>query len=291
MMSNQTPAPTTLINPSFAEQSSLTAPHVRTIAVTSGKGGVGKTNFVVNVALELAALGRSVTLLDADMALANLNVLFGISPTYHIGHVLSGQRTLEEVVIEVTPNVRLIPGSNGVEEMANLSHRQHRQFIAELEAMENDSDYMFIDTASGIANNVTGVLTAASEVVVVTTPEPTAIIDSYAVIKTLHKHSPSKPIWLVVNNVVGINDGEAVFAHLRAVSARFLSHPIEYLGAIQQDSNLVDAVREQRPVVEYAPDRPASRSFRVIAKHLDDVRLSSAKDAGMFWQSLAELEV
>jgi flagellar biosynthesis protein FlhG len=289
-MNHQTPAPTTTLNAPFAEPSSQPAPHVRTIAVTSGKGGVGKTNFVVNVALELAALGRTVTLLDADMALANANVLFGVSPTYHIGHVLSGQRTLEEVVVEVSPNVRLIPGSNGVEEMANLSHHQHRKFIAEMEAMENESDYMFIDTASGIANNVTGVLCAASEVVVVTTPEPTAIIDSYAVIKTLHKYAPSKPIWLVVNNVVGINDGEAVFAHLRAVSARFLGHPIEYLGAIQQDSHLVDAVREQRPVVEHAPDRPASRSFRVIAKHLDEVRLSSEKDAGMYWPSLADVE-
>ena len=110
-MNNHTPASTSTTHAPFAEQSALAAPHVRTIGVTSGKGGVGKTNFVVNVALELAALGRSVTLLDADMALANANVLFGINPAYHIGHVLSGQRTLEEVVVEVSPNVRLIPGS------------------------------------------------------------------------------------------------------------------------------------------------------------------------------------
>jgi flagellar biosynthesis protein FlhG len=239
----------------------------------------------------LGALGRSVTLLDADLALANANVLFGISPTYHIGHVLSGQRMLEEVIVEVQPGVRLIPGSNGVEEMANLSHRQHRQFVAELEAMENESDYMFIDTPSGIANNVMGVLCAASEVVVVTTPEPTAIIDAYAVIKTLHKHAPTKPIWVVVNNTVAINDGEAVFAQLSAVSDRFLGHRIEYLGQVQQDSNLADAVRQQKPVTELAPDRPASRSFRLIARHLDQVQLSSDKPVGAFWRSLAEVEV
>lgn len=265
-------------------------PHVRTIAVTSGKGGVGKTNFVVNVALELAAMGRSVTLLDADLALANASVLFGINPTHHIGHVLSGQRELEDVVIQVAPGLRLIPGSNGVEKMANLSLHQQNRFIAELQAMENESDFMFIDTPSGVANNVMGLLCAASEVIVVTTPEPTAIIDAYVTIKTLHKHAPSKPTWIVVNNVTGIDDGESVFAQLRAVSSRFLSYPIEYLGAILHDSNLTQAVREQKPVVEYAPDRPASRSFRLIAKYLNQARPSLSRSEGMSWQVLAEVE-
>ena len=119
-MSNQPITPFTFVEAPFASPPIMSTRHVRTIAVSSGKGGVGKTNFVVNVALELAALGRSVTVLDADLALANANVLFGINPPYHIGHVLSGQRTLDDVVVEVTPNVRLIPGSSGVEEMANL---------------------------------------------------------------------------------------------------------------------------------------------------------------------------
>jgi len=267
------------------------ARHVRSIAVTSGKGGVGKTNFVVNVALELATLGRSVTLMDGDMALANVNVLLGVSPAYHIGHVLSGQCSLEEVIIEVGHGMRLIPGSNGVEELANLSSRQHHQFIAELEAMENESDFLFIDTPSGLGHNVMGVLSAASEVIVVTTPDPTAIIDAYALIKTLHKHTPDKPIWIVVNNVTGINDGEAVFAQLSTVSSRFLKHTINYLGAVQQDSSLVEAVREQQPVVEYAPDRPASRSFRLIAKLLDQLRLAADNHGGAFWRALAEVEV
>jgi flagellar biosynthesis protein FlhG len=273
-MVNQTAIRSTELNVPLIDQASLSAPHVRTIAVTSGKGGVGKTNFVVNVSLELAMMSRSVTLLDADLALANANVLLGINPTYHIGHVLSGQKTLEEVTVDVKPGFRLISGSNGVEEMANVSASQQRQFIAELEAMENESDFLFIDTPSGIANNVMGVLCAASEVIVITTPEPTAIIDGYATIKTLHKQDPAKPIWIVINNVTSINEGEAVFAQLNAVSNRFLNHRVEYLGSILQDSFLSEAVREQKPVVEYAPDRPASRSFRLIAKYLDKVRLS-----------------
>lgn len=291
-MNNQTISSSAAINAVLSDRRSLSVPHVRTIAVTSGKGGVGKTNFVVNVALELAAIGRSVTVLDADLALANANVLLGINPPYHIGHVLSGQRALEDVIVELSPGFRLIPGSSGVEEMANISARQHKQFIAELEAMENGADYLFIDTPSGIASNVMGVLSAAAEVIIVTTPEPTAIIDAYATIKTLHKHTPEKPIWIAVNNVVGIDDGEMVFAQLNAVSNRFLSHRIEYLGAIPNDGNLTDAVREQKPVVEHAPDMPASRSFRVIAKYLNQVRLSSANSQKEeFWGTVAKAEI
>jgi flagellar biosynthesis protein FlhG len=270
---------------------STPVPHVRTIAVASGKGGVGKTTFAVNVALELALLGQSVTLLDADLSLANANVLFGIHPDYHIGHVLSGQRTLDDVVVQVGAGVRLIPGSNGIEELSNLSHGQYKRFIAEVEAMENDSDFMIVDTPSGIAYNVTGALCAASEVVVITMPEPAAIIDAYATIKTLHKHSPSKPIWIVVNNALDIDDGQAVYSRLSAVSERFLGHRLEYLGAIPRDADLVEAVREQRPIVACAPDRPASRSFRVIARHLSRTQPCGHRREGIFWGSLAEVEV
>jgi flagellar biosynthesis protein FlhG len=275
----------------MAEPTSTPGLHVRTIAVTSGKGGVGKTTLVVNLALELAMLGRSVTLLDADLSLANANVLLGIHPAYHIGHVLSGQRTLDDVAVQVGAGVRLIPGSSGVEDMANLSYLDYKRFIAEMETMENGSDFLIVDTPSGIANNVTGALCAASEVVVVTMPEPAAIIDAYATIKTLHKHSPSKPIWIVVNNAADINDGDAVFRQLSTVSKRFLGHKVDYLGSIPRDAYLAEAIREQRPIVACAPDRPASRSFRLIAKHLVGARPLPGRRTELFWESLKEVEV
>lgn len=262
------------------------ARHVRSIAITSGKGGAGKTNLAVNVALELAALGRTVTLLDADLALANTTVLFGVNPRYNIGHVLTGQLALEDVVVNVDPRVRLIPGSSGVELMANLSLSDHKILIAEMEAMEDRSDYLLIDTASGMANNVMGVLCAASEVIVVTTPEPTSLIDAYALIKALHQHSPSKPIWVVVNNAVGIDDGEKIFAQLGGVANRFLNRSLKYLGAVVRDNDVVEAVRRQRPVVVHAPDRPASRSFRLIAKYLDKSRSNNnSGDISRCWPS------
>ncbi|MBA3440795.1 MAG: MinD/ParA family protein [Pyrinomonadaceae bacterium] len=270
------------------------ASHARTIAVTSGKGGVGKSNFAVNVSLELAALGRRVSLLDGDLALANADVLLGLHPQYHLGHVLAGLRTLDEVVVRVGSGVRLIPGGSGFEELANLSHNQHTRLIAELCAMENDSDFLIIDTAAGIGHNVMDVLRAAAEVVIVTTPDPTAVVDAYATIKVLHNHSPSKPISIVVNDVVGIGDADHIFSQLRSAVSRFLNHEIYHLGTVPRDAELAEAVREQRPVVEYAPDSPSARAFRLIAKHLHTACRVGPPASGSstpFWRLLTEADV
>lgn len=260
----------------------------QTIAVASGKGGVGKSNVAVNVALELAQLGHRVTLLDADMALANADVLLGITPKYHLGHVLTGQRTLQEVQIEVTPGLRLIPGGSGVAELATLSLAQHARLIAELRAIETDSDFMIIDTAAGIAGNVIGILKAVSEAIIVTTPDPTALVDAYATIKLMHQAATDTPIRIVVNDVVELGDADRVFKQLRTTTARFLNRDIEFLGTIPHDSELIEAVREQRPVVQYAPDTPASRALRLIARHLEISHTS--RDRGhkaSFWSVLS----
>lgn len=264
----------------------------QTIAVASGKGGVGKSNVAVNVALELAELGHRVTLLDADMALANADVLLGITPKYHLGHVLTGQRTLQEVQIEVTDGLRLIPGGSGVAELASLSLDQHTRLIAELRAIETDSDFMIIDTAAGIAGNVIGILKAVAEVIIVTTPDPTALVDAYATIKLMHQAAADTPIRIVVNDVVELNDADRVFKQLRTTTARFLNRDIDYLGTIPHDAELIEAVREQRPVVQYAPDTPASRALRLIARHLEINR--TGRDAGKktrsFWSVLSSAD-
>jgi flagellar biosynthesis protein FlhG len=265
----------------------VTNSHARTIAITGGKGGVGKSNVAVNVALELVAAGRRVTLLDADLALANADVLLGLNPKFHLGHVLSGQRTLSEVVIETSQGLRLIPGGSGIEDLANLSEPAHRRFIAELMAMEDESDFLIIDTPAGIAKNVTSVLNAAASVVIVTTPDPTAVIDAYATLKVLHRYSPAKPVSIIVNEVVGIGDAEKVFSQLDSASKRFLQHPLEHLGTIPRDSQLAEAVRRQIPVVDYAPETPASRSIRLIAKQFNLNRTAvRSTDSSSFWKTL-----
>jgi flagellar biosynthesis protein FlhG len=271
-------------------QQAASPKHMRTLAVTSGKGGVGKSNVAVNVALEWAALGRRVSLLDADLALANADVLLGLNPQYHLGHVLQGQRSLHDIIVEVAYGVRLIPGGSGVEELANLARHQHTRLIAELQELETESDCMIIDTAAGIAENVTGVLQAADEVIIVTTPDPTAVVDAYAVIKVLHQQNPAKPLWIIVNDVVGIGDADRIFAQLQSAVTRFLGHKLLMLGTIPRDAELAEAVREQVPVVLYAPDTPASRSLRLIAKQLENEHVTGLKnqpDQRSFWASLS----
>jgi flagellar biosynthesis protein FlhG len=245
----------------------------------------------VNVALELASLGRRVSLLDADLGLANADVLLGLNPQSHLGHVLAGKCTLPEIIIEVGEGgaegrgVRLIPGGSGVAELASLSHEQGARLVAELRALEAESDFMIVDTAAGIAGNVTGVLRAAAEVVVVTTP----VVDAYATIKVLSQQSPGKTLWVVVNDVVALGDAERVFNQLRVTASRFLNQEIKFLGAIPNDPELVEAVREQRAVVEHAPECPASRSLRLIARYLNSdsgAQHAPARTATSFWQAL-----
>ena len=263
----------------------------QTIAVASGKGGVGKSNVAVNVALELAALGHRVTLLDADMALANADVLLGLTPKYHLGHVLTGQRTLQEVQIEVTEGLRLIPGGSGVAELANLSLDQQARLLTELRSIETDSDFMIIDTAAGIAGNVIGILKAVAEVIIVTTPDPTALVDAYATIKLMHQSCTDTPIRIVVNDVTEFGDADRVFKQLRTTTARFLNRDIAYLGAIPHDPELIEAVREQRPVVDYAPDTPASRALRLIARHLEINRTGRDRSKkASFWSVLSSAD-
>lgn len=286
----QMATPETVISPCSIDPQQ--ARRTRTIAVTGGKGGVGKSNVAVNLALELAAVGWSVSLLDADLALANADVLLGVNPQYHLGHVLTGERTLQEIIIEVDDNLRLIPGGSGIEGLANLSKAQHQRLIAELTAMEDGADFMIIDTSAGIGHNVTTVINAASDVIIVTTPDPTAVVDAYATIKVLHKSSPTKPIWIVINDVVGIGDAEQVFGQLQSAAKRFLQHPLGHIGSIPRDAELAEAVRNQVPVVHYAPDTPASRSLRLIARHLDQDRRAGKgpKQYQSFWQLLGEQE-
>lgn len=258
------------------------------IAVTSGKGGVGKTNFAINTALELGIQGFSVTLLDADLALANADLLLGVKPAYNLSHVISGERKLKEIICPVGTNVNLIPASSGLEELVKLPQIKRNQLINDLKEIESNTNFIFIDTPAGIGSNVINFLCAASEVIVVTTPEPTAIIDAYATIKVLHKYSPNKRVWIVVNNVNSFEEAEQVSDQLVKTVVSFLKHKIEYLGAIPNDPEVVKAIKEQIPIVEYSPNVPSSRSFRVIAKRLYLALGTSSKKPFSFWHSLTD---
>lgn len=245
-----------------------TSETMRCLAITGGKGGVGKSNLAVNLALELGKIGKRVCLLDADFGLANADLLCGISPKFHLGHFIGGAKSLEEIVVKLSDRVSLIPGGNGIEELADFPIAAHSSLFRNLRALENDLDFMLIDTAAGIAKNVGGILRSAAEVIVVATPDPTSVVDAYATIKTIFRHSPDKDISVVINNVSRLGDAEQVFQQLNSASTRFLNRQLEFLGMIPNDSQLAEAVREQTPVVEYNPHSPASRAIRLIAKQL-----------------------
>jgi flagellar biosynthesis protein FlhG len=261
---------------------------MHTLAISGGKGGVGKSNLSVNLALALGSLGKEVTLLDADFGLANADLLCGVTPEFHLGHVVAGIKEIEEIMIMLSSNVRLIPSGSGIEELANMS--LHHSILRKLQKMENSVDFMLIDTAAGIADNVMGILMSAAQVIVVATPEPTSIVDAYATIKTILQNSPKKSISIVVNNVVGVGDAEQVFNHMNSATQRFLDHKLNFLGMIPHDLEVVEAVREQTPFIEFAPNTPASRAVRLIAKQINSqIRETpfSAEIAQSFWDKLA----
>jgi flagellar biosynthesis protein FlhG len=259
------------------------------LAITGGKGGVGKSNLAVNLALELGALGKQTMLLDADFGLGNADLLCGISPKYHLGHVIAGLVEPEDIQVSLSENVFLLPSGNGIEELANYSLTKHSYLLTKLQAMEDDLDFMVIDTAAGIAQNVVGVLTSAAEVIIVTTPDPTAMIDAYATIKVVLRNSPDKRISVVVNNVVGVGDAEQVFQQMSSAVKTFLKHKIEFLGMIPHDAQLVEAVRDQTPVVKYAPGSPSSRAVRLIAQQINhQTKKGFQFQAQSFWDMLAK---
>lgn len=261
----------------------------RYIAITGGKGGVGKSNLSVNLALELGLQGRKTVLLDGDFGLANADLLCGVTPKFHFGHVIQGMKDLDDITIEIGENASLIPSGSGFEDLANISLATHSYLFAKLREMEENLDFFLIDTAAGIAENVAGLLISAEEVVVVVTPEPTSIVDAYATIKLILRQSPDKPISIIVNSVVGIGDAEKVFLQIHSAVRGFLDHEVEFLGMIPFDTQLSEAVREQIPVVKYASNAPSSRAIRMIAKQFLSRKPKNPdffNQATSFWESL-----
>ncbi|MBS1792344.1 MAG: MinD/ParA family protein [Acidobacteria bacterium] len=282
--------PDTQLLTTIRETAPRTTRQTRCLAITGGKGGVGKSNLALNLAFELGALGNHVSLLDADFGLANIDLLCGVSPKFHLGHVISSLKDLEDIRISLTERVSLIPGGSGVEELTKISVNTHPHIFEKLRVLEEEADFMVIDTAAGIAESVVSVLISATEVIVVATPEPTSIVDAYATIKIVLRYAPAKPISIVVNNVVGIGDAEQVFQSLNSAVQNFLGHRIEFLGMIPNDSHIPEAVREQIPLVQLSPDAPSSRAIRLIAKQLFSHKQKDTglKEVKSFWDMLAQ---
>ena len=240
----------------------------RVIAVTSGKGGVGKTNLAVNLGIALTQLGNRVLLVDADLGLANVDVILGIIPKYNLGHVLLGAKQIDEVVAEGPGGLKIVASGSGDYKLANLSERGLEQCLQHLNEIDQSTDIMIVDTGAGISRNVLKFVLAAAEVIIVTTPEPTAITDAYGIIKVVVSAAPTTPLWVVVNMVKNDKEADQVMDRLVSVSKRFLGVGLTGIGSIPVDPIVVKSVKEQQPFIVGHPRSAASQSVNQIAKNL-----------------------
>lgn len=242
------------------------------IAVTSGKGGVGKTTMVTNMAFILASQGKKVLIFDADLGLANIDVMLGLTPRYNIQHVLDGQCRLEDILLEGPHGIKIIPASSGVPELVDLTRDQQLALMNAVDAFEAELDYMFIDTGAGISKNVMYFNTAAQRIVVVVTPEPTSITDAYAVIKVLRTKYGIKRFDLIINNVLSNKEGNEVAKKLMTVCDRFLGDvALDMLGSLPHDSSIPECIRGQRAFVGAHPAGDAARRLAAVVKRLEQV--------------------
>ncbi len=260
----------------------------KTISVTSGKGGVGKTTLISNLALALAAQGNRVLVLDGDLGMANVDVMFGLRVTRTLEAVLAGECELPDIIVEVAPNVFLIPGGSGVYGLQNLSIHQKKMLLDQVSELNDRYDYMLIDTASGIDDNVLYLNSAAQETLVVVTAEPASLTDAYALIKVLNKKLNEQKFSIVANMVQDESEALAIYRRLSDVANRFLCVSLDYKGFIPNDSNLRLATKAQQLVVRSQPRAPSSYAIQMLCEKISHSNGLAAIKGGMqfFWEQI-----
>ena len=259
----------------------------RIIAVSSGKGGVGKTNIAINLALAYAELGKRVVVMDADLGLANVNVVLGVIPRYNLYHLIRKQKTLSEIVVDTTYGIQIIAGASGFSKIANLSEEERRNFIGELAALAN-ADVIVIDCAAGVSSNVISFIAAADDAIIVTTPEPTAITDAYGIIKIIATEIESLDIGLklVVNRVHSVVEGRRVAERVITIAGQFLNLKVDYLGFVYEDPVVHAAVARQKPFLVMDPRSKAAACIRHLVARLENVDYRDGKGIPQFLRKL-----
>lgn len=260
----------------------------RTFSITSGKGGVGKTTVVVNLAAMLARQGNNILVLDGDLGMANVDIMFGTRCQYSIKDLLAGTRRIDEVVVQVEPRIWMIPGGSGFHDLQSLSEREKRVILDQLGSLKQHFDYMLIDTAPGIDSNVMYFNTSAQEIYVVVTPDPSSFTDAYALIKVLHTYYREKRFSIIANQVRDEQEGMAVFQKLSDISQKFLYVSLDYLGCIPTDVGVRRATKSQQLFVKSAPESTAAQSIKKIIDKINTTQNSGQIKGGIqfFWEQL-----
>lgn len=253
----------------------------RIICVTSGKGGVGKTNFTINLGIELTKLNHRVAIIDADLGLANVDLVLGMVPQYTLLDIIYNNKTVEDVMADGPNGIKIISGGSGVLELVDMPLESIEGLIKRFDDISNYADIILIDTGAGLSNSVLSFVLSAEEVIVVTTPEPTSITDAYAMIKSINLKDKYKKIKVIVNRVENINEGNIAFQKLNNASKRFLSVDLEKLGYVFDDGSVVKSVKKQIPFTMSYPNSIAAKNIQQIALKLtndSDIENNNAID-------------
>ncbi|HEY9720668.1 MAG TPA: MinD/ParA family protein [Oscillatoriaceae cyanobacterium] len=268
LMSQQvaTPVPGLVTGPLVSPSST----GARVIVVTSGKGGVGKTNVTVNLSLALAKRQKKTILFDADLGMANVDVILGVSPKANLAEVIDGKKTLEEILLPYNEYLEIVPGGSGIADLADLDQTALEKFIKKLRELEHRADFILVDTGAGISRAVLNFVLAANEILVVTTPEPTAITDAYGLIKSIDQHNPLARVQLLINMVESEQEARAVAQKLIMIVNRFLDIEVSYLTCLEKDPNISRSVLQQQPFYNAFPYSPSTRRINMLASLLDE---------------------
>lgn len=251
-------------------------PAARVVAVTSGKGGVGKSNLTLNLAVALGRLGQRVIVLDADLGLANINILLGFEPPATLADVLSGETRLPDILVAGPEGMRIIPGASGMTRLAAASSVEIERIIRGFRDLDAECDWLLIDTGAGISPQVMGFVLAADEVLVVTSPEPTALADAYGMIKAIWESERTVAVRLVVNRARSLDRAERMGRRLIELAARMLNVEVEWAGLIQEDDHVREAIAVQRPFLLTYPKTTATRDVEALARRM----LSPSEEGG-----------
>lgn len=268
-------------------QQTDTKPKARVITVTSGKGGVGKTSISINLAIQLARMGKQVVVFDADFGLANIEVMLGVRPQYNLADMMFRGKDLTDIITKGEEGISFISGGSGIQELASMNREQVMYLTSRLISLDKSADVIIVDTGAGISDSVLEFVLASTEVLLVATPEPTSITDAYALLKALNRKEEfvkeDTSIKMISNRVNSVTEGQSLYEKMSVVSEKFLNIPITYLGSVPMDEQVSKAVMKQKPVSVINPEAPSARAIKQIAETLLELEQEEPTEKrGMF---------